>query len=686
MTDSGSYTLPPPSLPPIPLSRILQSFSAPISEEHGWAIIHQACITLQHLDLTSHTRAYLVNSTSHILLTVEGLVHTQTFTQAGLGRKEMVSYGGGVAELGVSVYSALDYSLPEDESRALSGGLENVIDIMTSADQREEEGEEADEGIGEEVKGGDVVGQVIALCKHHLAVPEEAMEHYKNVVRALVAESRELSQFMSRLEDADLLELDKSDWAGMWTQVMGQLRQGCKLKKVNYSKTPVEFGLTPYEMLMDDIRTKKYQLTPVTIPLQVQRGAREVILDFIRSRPPLKPANRRSLPSISSKLTPQEMLMDDIRGGLAKKGLKKTKTVNSYVPDSDELLLGKVVEKEDIVTKKVIDLDKSFADNILNFDECGDTDHTDTSPDTSTTENNDETDNLPEESVDIIENSNIPTKEKNNNVCKVLSTPTPSILSQSSNILSSISSTLSPSPSPSTSTPQTREKPKKSKYSDWIKTLHTLDLTLEEVSHIRSQLTKAELEEMDLPPDRRKEYEKGKTCFLCGMVRFGLFNWAVLCQLCRRYVCSSCVSKITLPSDKLKDIPVCSLTTQLSKDTEEKKSPSIPAATSTSNLSNFNRGYERHSLRSSARSSTPVSSVPSKPRLTRARSMDKGMVATIQAMKLTGTKAGIQHSVCTDCKDLLTSIIRAQRMAAKLDRMRGGFRMMGGKRWNRMVE
>jgi len=639
---------------------------------------------MQHMDLTSQTTAYLVGNTSHILLTVDGLVHTQTFTQAGVGRKEMVSYAQGVAELGVSVYSALDYSLTEDESRTLSGGLENVIDIMTSADQREEEGDEADEGIGEEVKGGDVVGKVIALCRHHLAVPEEAMEHFRNVVRALVAESSELNQFMSRLKDSDLLELDKSDWAGMWTQVMGQLRQGCKLKKVDYSKTPAEFGFTPYEMLMDDIRTKKYSLTPAIIPLQVQRGARDVILDFIRSRPPLKPATQRQLPSISSQLCPQEMLMDDIRGEVAKQGLKKTRTVKRNHFDPEDLGLGKVVEKEEIVIKKVIDLDQSFADNILNFDECGDTDHTDTSPDTSTTEHNDEADSVAVNSVDIINESplDIPAcKEKNNNSLTAAPTPTPSLLSQSSTILSSISSTLSPSPS----TPPTREKPKKSKYSDWIKTLHTLDLTLEEVSHIRSQLTKAELEEMDLPPDRRKEYEKGKTCFLCGLVRFGLFNWAVLCQLCRRYVCSSCVSKIALPSDKLKDIPVCSLTTQLSKDAEKEKKPSLPAATSTSNLSNFSRGYERHSLRSSARSSTPVSQAAPKPRLTRAKSMDKSMVATIQGMRLTGSKAGIQHSVCTDCKDMLTSIIRAQRMAAKLDRMRGGFRK-GGKRWNRMVE
>ena len=60
----------------------------------------------------------------------------------------------------MSVYSALDYSLTVDESRTLSGGLKNVPNIMTRVDQREEEREEADV---EEVKGGDVVGQVRAI-------------------------------------------------------------------------------------------------------------------------------------------------------------------------------------------------------------------------------------------------------------------------------------------------------------------------------------------------------------------------------------------------------------------------------------------------------------------------------------------------------------------------------------------
>ena len=49
--------------------------------------------------------------------------------------------------------------------------------------------------------------------------------------------------------------------AHLWIQTMSELRQGVKLKKNdNYSKTPIEYELTPYEMLMDDIRSRRYNL------------------------------------------------------------------------------------------------------------------------------------------------------------------------------------------------------------------------------------------------------------------------------------------------------------------------------------------------------------------------------------------------------------------------------------------
>lgn len=50
-----------------------------------------------------------------------------------------------------------------------------------------------------------------------------------------------------------------------------------------------EFELTPYEILMDDIRERRYRLrkTPSPTP-HLRKDAHAVILEFIRSKPPLK--------------------------------------------------------------------------------------------------------------------------------------------------------------------------------------------------------------------------------------------------------------------------------------------------------------------------------------------------------------------------------------------------------------
>lgn len=49
---------------------------------------------------------------------------------------------------------------------------------------------------------------------------------------------------------------------------MKELRQGVKLKKVKeheFDTLPTEFSLTPFEMLMQDIRIRKFQLRKVMV-------------------------------------------------------------------------------------------------------------------------------------------------------------------------------------------------------------------------------------------------------------------------------------------------------------------------------------------------------------------------------------------------------------------------------------
>ncbi|XP_056875634.1 protein spire homolog 1-like [Takifugu flavidus] len=124
-------------------------------------------------------------------------------------------------------------------------------------------------------------------------------------------DTTEVAQNLRKMEEEssgepgrDLNELQNADWAWCWVQVMRNLRDGVKLKKVQerqYNPLPIEFQLTPYVMLIDDIRSRRYKLRKVMvdgdIPPRLKKSAHEVILEFIRSRPPLNPVSARKLKS-----------------------------------------------------------------------------------------------------------------------------------------------------------------------------------------------------------------------------------------------------------------------------------------------------------------------------------------------------------------------------------------------------
>jgi hypothetical protein len=114
------------------------------------------------------------------LLHTDGSVHGKTFSKNREQRQILISENTAVADLGVVIYDALDYSLPDEEQRVLSPELEEVIDKMTSADDKKEE-----EGIGDEVdvKKTGICSKILELCRIHLAVKHEADSHYKSVCR-----------------------------------------------------------------------------------------------------------------------------------------------------------------------------------------------------------------------------------------------------------------------------------------------------------------------------------------------------------------------------------------------------------------------------------------------------------------------------------------------------------------------
>ncbi|KPL97741.1 hypothetical protein QR98_0003020 [Sarcoptes scabiei] len=184
--------------------------------------------------------------------------------------------------------------------------------------------------------------QIMQMCASRLNSRESADNHYKAVCRALIAETLELSTFLDQISkgtkelrkissisidsnrnnesDATLEQLQFHDWARLWIQVIRELRHGVKLKKVDQEDLihNTEYELTPYEMLLDDIRSRRYKLNKVMVngdlPPRIKKDAHELILDFIRSRPPLVPVSKRILKPLPPKeITLYEKLMESIR-------------------------------------------------------------------------------------------------------------------------------------------------------------------------------------------------------------------------------------------------------------------------------------------------------------------------------------------------------------------------------------
>eukprot|EP00069_Balaena_mysticetus_P022476 bmy_14287T0 len=255
-----------------------------------------------------------------------------------------------VQSLGFAIYRALDWGLAEHEERELSPQLERLIDLMANSDCDDDGGGgAADEGYGapeeeEEAEGGPRVvrtfTQAMRLCAARLTEPRGAQTHYQAVCRALFVETLELRAFLARVREAKemlqklredepqsekpLMELDslgRTDWARLWVQLMRELRHGVKLRKVQeqeFSSLPTEFQLTPFEMLMQDIRARNYKLRKVMvngdIPPRVKKDAHELILDFIRSRPPLKQVSERRLRPLPQKQrTLHEKILEEIK-------------------------------------------------------------------------------------------------------------------------------------------------------------------------------------------------------------------------------------------------------------------------------------------------------------------------------------------------------------------------------------
>ncbi|XP_068590691.1 protein spire homolog 1 isoform X2 [Cebidichthys violaceus] len=339
------------------LEEILRLYSQPINEEQAWAVCYQCCRTLAkgHRSRGSSSAAgasstaapMRISGPEDVRIQKDGSVRVEH--RGCEGKYSPCTTTEVIESLGIMIYKALDYGLKENEERELSPPLEQLIDLMTNMAEAErdacpDEGYEATEEEDEAEDDPDNIFSVhgyrdiFELCTAHLPSLSDTPSHYQAVCRALYTETRELGTFLDKIKSAkenlrkmeegssedpgrDLNELQNDDWARFWVQVMRSLREGVKLKKVQerqYNPLPIEYQLTPYEMLMDDIRSQRYKLRKVMIngdiPPRLKKSAHEVILEFIRSRPPLNPASARKLkPQAQLPPTLHERILEEIK-------------------------------------------------------------------------------------------------------------------------------------------------------------------------------------------------------------------------------------------------------------------------------------------------------------------------------------------------------------------------------------
>ncbi|XP_075211533.1 spire type actin nucleation factor isoform X2 [Lycorma delicatula] len=741
----------------IRLSDILKSFNAPISEEHAWALCFQCAKCLKNAFLSDRTRCRVVEDLHQVLLHRDGHVHSSTVFEgggtaderdAGTSRSSPPTEQKLVYGLGFVVYRALDFGMDVEEERHLSTDLATLIENMT-ADGGERQGggaaETDDEGIERDACEGEVYDEhtsqhqitldtVLKVCSARVGAPtmQQADNHYRAVCRALVAEAIELSTFLEKVSQgtkdlrakadaaassADLDNLNFSDWARLWVQVIRELRHGVQLKKVCYSRRPIEYELTPYEILMEDIRSRRYKLNKVmvdgNIPHRVKKDAHAIILEFIRSRPPLRKASERKLaPKIMEPSTPRERLLESIKQGEVKlrpllspfsrsSGLraslnKKVVPVEADEPPSPVTPQLKATRRLIKVDFSALQTDDDDDDDDEDEDECGgnvERQHIESPKGrrnpwhrTGTTLTHDEyhrycdtalesydlATQCPSRRASMRRHTIMICEPSNSGSVSVPQSRPASRQTVSTPSEDSLGCTL---PEMSWSRSSLQDDLLQSK--QWQE--ECLSLTLEEIVHIRSVLTKAELESLPVEGHVKEDAEKRKVCFLCMKTRFSIFGpWGQICKLCKRTVCAKCYSKMRIPTEHFAHVPVVALSPSLLSPDDDSfprslvskllvPEPAVRAGVGSAPASpKVNRSAPPSQMSTSliSESGGPQSLPPPSPAYTPSEiirgKLNRSKTLGRPTEKVEKLK-GLQMIVCHDCKTMVIQIIKSSR-------------------------
>ncbi|XP_068093236.1 protein spire homolog 1 isoform X2 [Hyperolius riggenbachi] len=723
------------------LLEILDLYNQPINEEQAWAVCYQCCAALRAASAGGGKRTKL-SEASEIRIRRDGAVIISQRCGPGASSEARCTETEVIVSLGIIIYKALDYGLKENEERELSPPLERLIDNMTNIDETDgstDEGYDAlDEEEDEHASKREIpefrhsYKNVMKLCSTHLPTPSEASNHYQAVCRALYAETMELHMFLTKIKSAkeslkkiqamdrdvpdrgcpDLDELKNSDWARFWVQVMRDLRDGVKLKKVQerqYNMLPIEYELTPYEMLMDDIRSKRYTLKKVMvqgdIPPRLKKSAHEIILDFIRSRPPLNPVSARKLkPTPPRPRSLHERILEEIKSErklrpVSPDEIRRSRLDVSATPELSRkqpditLLNGGVVDSSKVSGKSF-----QLQRRRLKAPTLAELDSSESEEDT--VQKSSSSSSVAASQLEDVSPGSASGKKTPPRFLPISSTPQPERKqtpqrrhSIEKETPTNVRQFLPPTRQSSRSlVPRITSFFPRMAFRPPFSTLHTasllgshpfeaaifgaagamfylferayasrwrvpqeefcypvecLALTVEEVMHIRQVLVKAELEKYQQYKDVYNALKKGKLCLCCRTKRFSLFTWSYTCQFCKRPVCSQCCKKMRLPSKPYSTLPIFSLGPSTLQRGDSFLKPEKPEKPSTS--------HHR-----------PPRSLPKLP--SKSKSVDKSVDKSDEELQFPKElmEDWSTMEVCVDCKKFISDIISSSRRSLTL--------------------
>ncbi|RNA43851.1 spire -like protein [Brachionus plicatilis] len=344
---------------------ILHLFNTAISEEQAWAVLYQVLVEFERA-LASHLQLVW-----HNLDKID--IYLLNFAKDG-----SISFDFGAQS---------DASAQTSEP-SLHSSLSNLL-IFISGHCKEFSEDADDEGYDQDQddeESAPTVAKAIQICQHNVNEPDY---HYKAVCRGLYAQAYELKAFLAKIEDSKKCIrdagkdptkycfeiLDKTDWAKIWMQVITELRHGVKLRKVvelPQTRRHIEYELTPFEILLDQIRAKQYHLKKVSLDSslapEIKKSARDIILEFIRSRPPLRKSSLRKLNtsrSFCAKAQPSlhEQLMNSIRNYSTP--LRKIKPQETKATREDDQTSN---DAQNESKRRVVKADKKLLNNLNSSD------------------------------------------------------------------------------------------------------------------------------------------------------------------------------------------------------------------------------------------------------------------------------------------------------------------------------